>query len=282
VSARERCSQLKLVFEAAEKRQQEREEQRETARAQKEEERVQKNCNEEQERAADDEDEFGRALAKAQRELAIAQRGTATDDGSNSAPRLIWPRRRNVASVDAQAGVDKSWPRVRHLEHRCVFGHGVVKIGMTRRLRTGGTRQRIGGRPPFRSRFDIHALVYCDDAPGLETKLHTKFWEKRVNWANDRKEFFRVTLEELQSALVELGWPATCQPCPRQGSSQTVVGLRAVSTADCPRPPSALEQQALRSRSVRAEPKRTYVIRLQVLERRDVAVVRARGGLSSL
>src|SRR5882672_8444059 len=67
--------ELKLVFEAAEKRQQEREEQRRQRVAQKEEERVQKELQREQERAADDEDEFGRALAKAQRELAIAQEG---------------------------------------------------------------------------------------------------------------------------------------------------------------------------------------------------------------
>ena len=46
--------------------------------------------------------------------------------------------------------------------------------------------------------FDIHAMIYSENAPELETALHTQFWERRVNRANDRKEFFRVSLGEIE------------------------------------------------------------------------------------
>ena len=53
--------------------------------------------------------------------------------------------------------------------------------------------------------MDIHALIYSENAPELEAKLHEHFWERRINWANDRKEFFRVPLADVQAALLELG-----------------------------------------------------------------------------
>ena len=48
--------------------------------------------------------------------------------------------------------------------------------------------------------FDVHALVQSEDAPGLERKLHDMFNDRRVNRVNERKEFFRVRLEEIAEA----------------------------------------------------------------------------------
>ena len=55
---------------------------------------------------------------------------------------------------------------------------------------------------PFR--FDIHAVCFSEDAPALERALHKKFSHKRINAVNFRKEFFRVSLEEIQEAVKEL------------------------------------------------------------------------------
>lgn len=69
------------------------------------------------------------------------------------------------------------------------FGEGVYKIGMTRRLEPKDRIDELGGTSvPFR--FDIHALIFSDDAPKLETALHNAFADKRVNMVNGRKEFF--------------------------------------------------------------------------------------------
>ena len=46
--------------------------------------------------------------------------------------------------------------------------------------------------------FDVHAIIYAEDAPGLENRLHRAFVERRVNLVNARKEYFRVTLDEIR------------------------------------------------------------------------------------
>lgn len=49
--------------------------------------------------------------------------------------------------------------------------------------------------------FDVHAVIYCDDAPTLEAALHREFQHRRVNRVNQRKEFFGVTIGEVVEAV---------------------------------------------------------------------------------
>lgn len=49
--------------------------------------------------------------------------------------------------------------------------------------------------------FDIHAMVYSNDAPTLEKKLHSIFDSNRVNMVNTRKEFFEVTLDSIAAEV---------------------------------------------------------------------------------
>ena len=49
--------------------------------------------------------------------------------------------------------------------------------------------------------FDVHALIFSDDAPKLESALHKAFDDKKVNMVNGRKEFFRVTLQEIEQVV---------------------------------------------------------------------------------
>ena len=53
--------------------------------------------------------------------------------------------------------------------------------------------------------FDVHALVHDDDAPALEAALHNHFQAKRINKVNLRKEFFRVSMDEIGEACAKLG-----------------------------------------------------------------------------
>ena len=52
--------------------------------------------------------------------------------------------------------------------------------------------------------FDVHALVFSDDAFGLEAALHADHFDKlRINRVNFRKEFFRASIEEIESTLIK-------------------------------------------------------------------------------
>ena len=83
------------------------------------------------------------------------------------------------------------------------FGEGVVKIGMTRRLEPMDRVRELGDASvPFT--FDLHALVYTENAPSLEKELHNRFADYRVNMVNSRKEFFRVPLHQVKKTLKEL------------------------------------------------------------------------------
>ncbi|WP_172587483.1 DUF4041 domain-containing protein [Shewanella xiamenensis] len=82
------------------------------------------------------------------------------------------------------------------------FGENVYKIGMTRRLDPMDRVKELGDASvPFF--FDVHALIPSDDAPALENKLHSKFASRRVNKINHRREFFNLTIEEVEEALNE-------------------------------------------------------------------------------
>lgn len=84
------------------------------------------------------------------------------------------------------------------------FGENVYKVGMTRRLEPLDRIRELGDASvPFG--FDVHAMIYADDAPRLERELHRKFLLSQINKTNPRKEFFRVTITELKEMIELLG-----------------------------------------------------------------------------
>ena len=83
------------------------------------------------------------------------------------------------------------------------FGENVYKIGMTRRLEPEDRIAELSGASvPFK--FDIHAMIFSDNAPKLEADLHNYFAKNKVNLVNERKEFFYVTLEEIKEAVKKI------------------------------------------------------------------------------
>jgi Domain of unknown function (DUF4041)/Protein of unknown function (DUF2510)/Meiotically up-regulated gene 113 len=84
------------------------------------------------------------------------------------------------------------------------FGPKMVKIGMTRRQDPLDRVRELGDASvPFH--YDVHGLVFSDDAVTLETKLHQRLARSRVNYVNMRREFFTVTPAEIHDILIELG-----------------------------------------------------------------------------
>jgi hypothetical protein len=83
------------------------------------------------------------------------------------------------------------------------FGENVYKIGMTRRLEPlDRVRELSDASVPFA--FDVHAMIYSDDAPSLENHLHKVFNGKQVNKVNSRKEFFNVGIKDIKSTVANM------------------------------------------------------------------------------
>lgn len=94
------------------------------------------------------------------------------------------------------------------------FGEEVFKIGMTRRLEPLDRIKELGDASvPFE--FDVHTMIYSDDAPALERQLHKRFLKLQLNKVNPRKEFFNIGITEIRDAIIELGivakWTMTAE-----------------------------------------------------------------------
>lgn len=84
------------------------------------------------------------------------------------------------------------------------LGENVYKIGLTRRLDPLERIYELGDSSvPFD--FDVHAMIFAEDAPALEHQLHNHFLLNQVNKVNHRKEFFRANLADIRSELERMG-----------------------------------------------------------------------------
>jgi hypothetical protein len=103
---------------------------------------------------------------------------------------------------EREANVRTGWVYV--ISNVGSFGEGVVKIGLTRRLDPLERVRELGDASvPFR--FDVHAKIFDADAVSLETRLHQRLADRRVNRVNLRREFFYATPSELLTILEEMG-----------------------------------------------------------------------------
>lgn len=83
------------------------------------------------------------------------------------------------------------------------FGDRVFKIGMTRRLNPIDRINELSGASvPFT--FDVHSFIFSDDAVGLEQKIHEILNDNRVNKINLRKEFFKISIDELEKIVQDI------------------------------------------------------------------------------
>lgn len=121
------------------------------------------------------------------------------------------------------------------------FGENIYKIGMTRRLDPQDRIDELGDASvPFR--FDVHAFIFSEDAVALESALHNAFASRRVNLVNLRREFFHVTLDEIEA-------------CVKQNFSETVEFTR-TATAQEYRESETIRQRNCEHRRRRQNPQR--------------------------
>lgn len=192
-----KLAELRLTHEYREKLKAEREQRAEQARLAREEQKLIRDM----ERAQEEEDYYAKLLAKARSEAERA-----------SGPQLAAFTTQIEALERDLAAAHAKFERAESLAERTrtgyvyvisnigSFGDDVVKIGLTRRLDPLDRVRELGDASvPFY--FDTHAIIYSEDAPALERALHSEFEASRINAQNLRKEFFRVSLGQVEEAL---------------------------------------------------------------------------------
>ncbi len=117
------------------------------------------------------------------------------------------------------------------------FGEGVVKVGMTRRMEPMERIAELGDASvPFP--FDLHAMLYSDNAPELEGSLHEFLENRRVNLVNPRKEFYRgVDLHEIEGFVRKRGLSAQFIPLAEAKEYRETITLRETIVAPAPARP---------------------------------------------
>ena len=195
--------ELYLAHEYKIQKEEEKEAQRLIKQQMKEEAKVAKEIEKAQKDAEQEEEVKKTALEKARAELQETQgRQTAKLESlvAKLESELLEAIDRKAKAI-ARAQLTKSG-HVYVLSNIGSFGEGIYKIGMTRRLEPLERVKELGSASvPFL--FDVHAMIYSENAPELEANLHRHFSDRRVNFVNMRKEFFRITLKEIREAVTE-------------------------------------------------------------------------------
>lgn len=200
-----RLEELRWATVAHELKLKEREEQRLIKEQIREEEKARRDFEKAQRDAAKQEDTIQKAIDKVQQQAAKAsdeQRAAFEEQLRELEGRLQVAQEKNQRAL-SMAQQTKSG-HVYIISNVGSFGEHVYKIGMTRRLEPLDRVRELGDASvPFE--FDVHALLFSDDAPALERDLHRHFLRNQVNKANPRKEFFRVDLAQIRGEIERLG-----------------------------------------------------------------------------
>ena len=200
-----KIKELTLEHEFQLKKQREKEELRAIQEQIREEEKAKREFEKAQKDAEKEEKNYQTALDKARKEIAELT-GDKHDKLQAQIEKLELELKESQEKKERAMSMAQQTKRghVYVISNIGSFGENVYKIGMTRRLEPTDRVKELGDASvPFK--FDIHAMMYSDDAPNLEKELHRAFDDKKVNMLNYRKEFFNVTLDEIESQIKETG-----------------------------------------------------------------------------
>jgi hypothetical protein len=196
-----KLEELILVHEYQEKVQAEKEEQRRIREQMREEEIAQRELEKARLDAEKEEKRYSDALvkARAEAESVVGEKQLKLQGKIEELQRRLEEAQANKERAIARAQMTRSG-HVYVISNIGSFGEDVYKIGMTRRLDPMERVRELGDASvPFQ--FDVHAVIFSEDAPKLENTLHRIFSNRRVNRVNERREFFRVTLDEIAEAV---------------------------------------------------------------------------------
>jgi hypothetical protein len=200
-----KLAELRLEHELAERKREIADEQRRIREQMRDEEKALHEAEKAQADAEAEEARFQKALEKAKLELSKArgdEHGRLNDKILELQSQLAEARAKSVRAKSLAEMTKAGYVYI--ISNIGSFGEQVFKIGMTRRLEPMDRVRELGAASvPFP--FDVHAMVYSEDAPGLEAAFHQRFKDRSVNLINMRKEFFHVDLAELEAFAKQRG-----------------------------------------------------------------------------
>lgn len=196
--------ELKLALEYQIQKQREKEEQKELRAQLREEARVARELEEARKEALKEQQHYQNALDKVQKQIAACTDETELEvlkEKLSDLSAKFDVITENIAQIDYRQANQKAG-YVYIISNIGAFGEDIYKIGMTRRLEPQERVDELGDASvPFN--FDIHAMIFSDNAPALEATLHRTFAERRLNYINNRREFYHVSLDEVKQVVKE-------------------------------------------------------------------------------
>lgn len=196
-----RLEELKWAVSVMELRRIEQEEQRVIREQMREEEKARRDFEKAIKEAEKEERMLAKAMVEARKQL----------ENATEAERSLYEDRLAELELQLQAAESKEQRAISMAQqtrrgHVYIisnvgsFGESVFKIGMTRRLEPLDRVRELGDASvPFS--FDVHAMIFSEDAPTLERELHKRFAAHQVNRLNARKEFFNVPLTQVREVV---------------------------------------------------------------------------------
>ena len=193
--------ELCLAHEYRIKKQEEKEEQKEIRARLREEAKLQKEIEEARKKIQKEQTHYSNALDRINEQIENAsdEEKAALIEKKEEILRELQKIEKSIQDIDYREANAKAG-YVYIISNIGSFGENVYKIGMTRRLDPMERIDELGDASvPFD--FDVHAMIFSDNAPALETALHHAFDNRKVNMVNKRREFFNVTLEEIEAVV---------------------------------------------------------------------------------
>lgn len=220
-----KIKELVLEHEYQQKRQKEKEDLRAAQEEMREEEKARREFEQAQKDAEKEEANYQKALDKARKEVEQAT-GEKQSKLQGQIEKLEQELKEAQEKKERAISMAQQTKRghVYIISNIGSFGEHVYKIGMTRRLEPLDRVKELGDASvPFH--FDIHAMIFSDEAPTLENELHKAFANKKVNMVNNRKEFFKITLDEIEQKTKQIGLNAEFLRLPEANEYKETLAL---------------------------------------------------------
>lgn len=194
-----KIDEVKLALDYQQKKQEEKERQKELKAQEREEAKLLKEIEDERKRLQKEQTHYENALKIILTQIEKSGETTELLEKKAQLEGQINDTSKAIEDVDYREANQKAG-YVYIISNIGAFGENVYKIGMTRRLDPQERVDELGDASvPFD--FDVHAMIFTEDAPKLEAALHNAFESKKLNRINTRREFFAVTLDEIKSEV---------------------------------------------------------------------------------
>ena len=194
-----KVKELRLAFEYQQKKQEEKEEQKAARAEMREAARLQKEIEAQRKKIEKEQTHYQTAYEKLLKQLEEDPDNIDLLAKKSELENQLTDIDKAIKDIDYREANQRAG-YVYIISNIGAFGENVFKIGMTRRLDPQDRVDELGDASvPFN--FDVHAMIFSDDAPALEAALHKAFEDRKLNMVNTRREFFNATLDEIKEVV---------------------------------------------------------------------------------